>query len=43
MVGEDGTVYALAVEPEGKRKASATLLAIDPDGDVRYAVTLLEP
>jgi hypothetical protein len=42
-VGEDGTVYALAVEPEGKRKASATLLAIDPDSEVRYAVTLLEP
>ena len=42
-VGEDGTVYALAVEPEGKRKASATLLAIDPDGEARYAVTLLEP
>jgi hypothetical protein len=42
-VGDDGTVYALAVEPEGKKKASATLLAIDPDSDVRYAVTLLEP
>jgi hypothetical protein len=42
-VGEDGTIYALAVEPEGKRKASATLLAIDPDSEVRYAVTLLEP
>ena len=42
-VGNDGTVYALAVEPEGKRKASATLLAIDPDSEVRYAVTLLEP
>jgi hypothetical protein len=29
--------------PEGTRKASATLLAIDPDSEVRYAVTLLEP
>lgn len=42
-VGADGTVYALAVEPETKRKASATLLAIDPDSEIRYAVTLLQP
>jgi hypothetical protein len=42
-VGEDDTVHALAVEPEGKGKSSATLLAIDPDSEVRYAVTLLEP
>jgi hypothetical protein len=42
-VGEDGTVYALAVEPEGKRKASATLLAMNPDSKVRYSVTLLDP
>jgi WD40 repeat protein len=42
-VGEDGTVHALAVEPEGSRKASATLCSIDPDSEVRYAVTLLEP
>jgi hypothetical protein len=42
-VGEGGTVYALAVEPEGRQKASATLLAIDPDSEVRWAVTLLEP
>jgi hypothetical protein len=42
-VGEDGSLYALAVEPEGRRKASATLLAIDTDSEVRYAVTLLEP
>jgi hypothetical protein len=42
-VGGDGTVYGLVVEPEGRRKASATVLAIDPDGKTRYRRTIVEP
>ena len=43
VVGSDGTVYALAVEPETKETASATVLAIAPDGTVLYRMTILEP
>ena len=51
--GSDGTLYALAIEPEQTSAptadpctpppASATILAIGPDGEVRYRVTLVEP
>ena len=40
---QDGLVYALAIEPEGQKRASATILAIEPDSTVRYATTILEP
>jgi len=52
VVGPDGTVYALAIEPEeylpdecgGKISFdSATILAINPDGTVRYRTTLVSP
>jgi hypothetical protein len=49
----DGMAYALAVEPEPNPRppvercavppASATILAIGPDGRVRYRVTVVEP
>jgi len=39
----DGTVYALAIEPEAGERSSATILAIGPDGRVRYRVTVVEP
>jgi hypothetical protein len=42
-VGADGTVYALAVEPETGRMTSATILAIAPDSTVRYRTTVVEP
>lgn len=41
-VGPDGTVYALAAEPESGG-ASMTLLAFAPDSSVRWRVTLVEP
>jgi len=43
VVGPDGTVYALAVEPESSRTSSASLLAIAPDSTVRYTTTIIEP
>jgi hypothetical protein len=52
VAGADGTVYAKAIEPEGSAEppkgacfppASATILAIGPDGRVRYRVTVVEP
>jgi hypothetical protein len=42
-VGSDGTVYALAVEPESSRTSSASILAIAPDSTVRYTTTLINP
>lgn len=42
-VGSDGTVYALAIEPEAGGTTSATILAIEPDSTVRYATTIIEP
>ena len=53
-VGADGTAYALAIEPERYEDAecetgspvpvsSATIVAIAPDGAVRYRVTVMEP
>jgi hypothetical protein len=49
VVGSDGTVYALAIEPESVGCSlrcdsySATVLAIAPDSTVRYATTIVEP
>lgn len=52
ILGSDGTLHALAIEPETYRDPpaescvasdSATVLAIDPDGQVRYRVTVVEP
>lgn len=43
VVGSDGTVYALAVEPEGGDRSSASILAIAPDSTVRWTTTVVEP
>jgi hypothetical protein len=43
VVGPDGTVYALAIEPESSRTSSASILAIAPDSTVRYTATIIEP
>lgn len=52
ILGPDGTLYALVIEPETYRDPpadscvasdSATVMAIDPDGQVRYRVTVVEP
>jgi hypothetical protein len=50
-VASNGTVYALAVEPESRSvrdgctfvKSSATILAIAPGGAVRYRLTVMDP
>jgi len=43
VVGSDGTVYALAVEPESGGRSSASILAIAPDSTVLYTTTIVEP
>ncbi|MGO9179064.1 MAG: baseplate J/gp47 family protein [Candidatus Limnocylindrales bacterium] len=43
VVGSDGTLWALAVEPEAGGQSSATVLAITSDGTVRSRVTIVEP
>jgi WD40 repeat protein len=43
VVGSDGTVYALAKEPEAGNSASVTILAIAPDSTVLYRTTIIEP
>ena len=43
VVGSDGTVFALAVEPEARDTSSASLLAIAPDSTVLAITTILEP
>ena len=43
MVGPNGTAYAMAVEPEPNGSYSATILAIAPDSDILYNVTIVEP
>ena len=43
VVGSDGTVYALAVEPESDTSSSASILAIAPDSTVLWTTTILEP
>ena len=42
-VGPDGTVFALALEPEPGDTASATILAIAPDSTVLYRTTIIDP
>ena len=43
VVGSDGTVYALAIEPESDNSSSASILAIAPDSTVRWTTTIIEP
>jgi hypothetical protein len=43
VVGADGTAYALAIEPEGRGRSSATILGIDPDSTVLSRTTVVEP
>jgi outer membrane protein assembly factor BamB len=43
VVGADGTVYALAIEPESSKTSSATILAIAPDSTVLWTTTIIEP
>jgi Putative zinc-finger len=43
VVGPNSTAYAMAVEPEPDGSYSATILAIAPDSDILYNVTIVEP
>ncbi|MBF8289922.1 MAG: hypothetical protein HW391_890, partial [Chloroflexi bacterium] len=43
VVGPDGTVHALAIEPEAGGGSSATILAIASDSSVIYGTTVVEP
>ena len=43
VVGPDGMVYALAVEPEKGDTYSATILGIAPDSTIRYTTTIVDP
>jgi Putative zinc-finger len=43
VVGGQGTAYVLAIEPEGSGRSSATVLAIAPDSEVVYALTVSDP
>jgi outer membrane protein assembly factor BamB len=43
VVGGDGTVYALALEPESGNAWSSSIVAIAPDSTVRYTTTIVEP
>ena len=43
VVGSDGTVYALAIEPETADGSSASILSIAPDSTVLSIATILEP
>jgi hypothetical protein len=43
VVGPNRTAYAMAVEPEPNGSYSATILAIAPDSDILYNVTIVEP
>jgi hypothetical protein len=43
VVGPDGTVYVLAVEPEPNRSYSATILSIAANSHVLDKVTIVEP
>jgi hypothetical protein len=42
-VGSDGTIYALAIEPEAGGASSATILALAPDSTVLYTTTIIDP
>ena len=41
-VGDDGTVYVVAVESAGRNRWSSTILALEPDSTVRYRTTILD-
>jgi alpha-tubulin suppressor-like RCC1 family protein len=43
VVGSDGTVYALAIEPESDVTSSATILAIASDSTILWATTIIDP
>jgi hypothetical protein len=43
IVGSEGTVYVLAIEPEGVNASSATILAIAPDSTVLWTTTIIDP
>jgi hypothetical protein len=43
VTAPDGTVYALAVEPEVGDSSSASILAIGPDSTVIWTTTIVEP
>ena len=43
VVGSDGTVYALTIEPETGGKLSATILAIARDSTVLSRTTVVQP
>ena len=43
VVGPEGTVNALAIEPEPEGRSSATILAIAPDGTIMYRATIVDP
>lgn len=43
VVGSDGTVYALVIEPEADEGSSASILAIAPDSTVVSVTTIIEP
>jgi hypothetical protein len=43
VVGSDGTVYALAIEPEPGNSSSASILAIAPDSTVFWTTTIIDP
>lgn len=43
VAGPDGTVHALAIEPESGGKSSASILAIAPDSTVRWTTTIIDP
>jgi hypothetical protein len=43
VVGPNSTAYAMAIEPEPNGAHSATILAIAPDSDILYNVTIVEP
>jgi hypothetical protein len=43
VVDDDGTVFALALEPEGAQGMAGTILAIEHDGEIRYRRTVAEP
>ena len=42
VVGSDGTVYALAIEPEPSDGFSASILAIAPDSTVLWTTTIID-
>ena len=42
-VGSDGTIFAVAVEPEDHGGSSSTVLAISPDSTVRWTKTVVQP